>query len=69
MCIKHDGNSQRNTINTTAELHSLLRINERQFHGQDMSGLQVEKKQIWDTVIKDEGSIVKHARNIYLETN
>jgi hypothetical protein len=59
----------RETQLTTAELHSLLRIDKRQFHGQDMSGLQVEKKQIWETVTKDEGSIVKHARNIRLETN
>jgi hypothetical protein len=44
-------------------------INERQFHGQDMSEYQVEKKQIWETVRKDEESTVKHTRNIHLETN
>lgn len=69
MCIKHYSNSQRNTISTTAELHSLLMTNEWQFHGQDMSGHQVEKKQIWETVTKDEESIGKHTRNVHLETN
>jgi hypothetical protein len=44
-------------------------MNERQFHSQDMSGHQVEKKQIWGTVTKAEGSTVTHARNIRLETN
>lgn len=43
--------------------------NKRQFHGQDMSGHRVEKKQIRETVAKDEESIVKNARNIHLETN
>jgi hypothetical protein len=34
-----------------------------------MSGHQVEKKQIWETVTKDEESIGKHTRNVHLETN